>query len=431
VCHIVRIEQQTHRMEINNSNSNRGRRKKKKGRTGGKPAATSSTARSTSSVVTSTTFKRKRGDEEDVTADDGSNDDLRSSSKAGSTITTTTTTEMKRSSFVGDDGGIDDSSSLPLSSSVKQQRQHNTMTEENEVVVKKSETDTTTSPSNNSSIAPPHSSSTPSNPGAADNNASSSITTTTTTRPNNDDDFDFVTNVLDHCETPCTAYEDLHKFLNLLGDTKKIRPTKLRIWDPYYCDGSMKRIFTDMGFTNIIHEKNRDFYKRIQEDDIPDHDVLITNPPYSDDHIQKLLDFVVNVQIPNGRPCCLLLPNWVSRQPDYVERFAKPITSKSELFYLSPIEAYTYQMPSWVKTNDRPDHVGESGSTTPYLSSWYIVPPPAGGDSTTTTMSRRKPFVERMDSKRQDPKRWVVAKTVKGLKWKINKLKKEKGGKKK
>jgi hypothetical protein len=249
----------------------------------------------------------------------------------------------------------------------------------------------------------------------------------------------FTTNVLDHCETPHVAYEHLREFLNAIGAAMKIRPpitTNLRIWDPFYCDGSMKRIFSDMGFTNVIHE-NQDFYQLVQEKKIPPHDILITNPPYSDDHIHRLLDFVVKVQIPNQRPSCLLLPNWVSRQPDYAARFVSPITAnnnnnnKSELFYLSPIEPYSYQMPSWVG-GDRPDHVGESGKTTPYLSSWYLVVPAGSVSNSTSTSS----FLERMDAvaKKQTPKRWVVAKTVKGLKWKINKLRggegKTKGGKK-
>jgi hypothetical protein len=229
------------------------------------------------------------------------------------------------------------------------------------------------------------------------------------------DQHSFDTNVLDHCETPRAAYEHLREFLEVLGEAMKIPPTSMRIWDPYYCDGSVKRIFTEMGFTNVIHE-NEDFYQLVGNKNIPSHEVLVTNPPYSEDHIHRLLEFVVGTEIPNQRAVCLLLPNWVSRQPDYEERFVKPAAQKqNELFYLSPLEPYTYTMPSWVHQKDRPEHVGVSGKTTPYLSSWYLVIPCSSG---------RDSFLERMDSlaKQHKLKAWVVAKTVKGLKWKIKKV---------
>jgi hypothetical protein len=231
----------------------------------------------------------------------------------------------------------------------------------------------------------------------------------------------FETNVLDHCETPRAAYEHLREFLEVLGEAMKMPTTSIHIWDPYYCDGSVKRIFTELGFTNMIHE-NVDFYQLIATKCIPSHDVLVTNPPYSEDHIHRLLDFVVRTEIPNQRPVCLLLPNWVSRQPDYEERFVKPVAqTKNDLFYLSPLEPYTYSMPSWVHQKDRPEHVGSNGKTTPYLSSWYLVTP---------SSTSRNSILERMDAveKLHKPKAWVVAKTVKGLKWKIKKVKQSGAG---
>lgn len=225
----------------------------------------------------------------------------------------------------------------------------------------------------------------------------------------------FDTNVLDHCETPRAAYEHLREFLEVMGQSMKMPTASMRVWDPYYCDGTMKRIFTEMGFTNIIHD-NADFYQLIEKRNIPPHEVLVTNPPYSEDHIHRLLDFVVGTEIPNRRPVCLLLPNWVSRRPDYEERFANPVAQKqNELFYLSPVEPYAYTFPPFVHQKDRPEHVGASGKTTPYLSSWYLVVPASFS---------RDSFMEKMDSvaRQQKPKAWVVARTVKGLKWKMKKV---------
>lgn len=73
-------------------------------------------------------------------------------------------------------------------------------------------------------------------------------------------------------------------------------------------------------------------------------------------------------------------------------------------------------MPSW---NAKPKHVDEDGKTTPYLSSWYIS---MGEDEVVLDKMEKK-----LDgiAKRQETKDWVVAKTVKGLKWKIQKVNKK------
>jgi hypothetical protein len=219
----------------------------------------------------------------------------------------------------------------------------------------------------------------------------------------------FETNSLDHCETPVAAYQHIQPFLEALCGTLGIRQYEnLRIWDPYYCDASVKRHLSDLGFNNVINE-NVDFYAAVERGEIPPHDVLLTNPPYSGDHIERLLEFVVS----RKTPFCLLMPNWVARKPEYKASFG----DRLDLFYLSPVQPYTYVMPSWA---EKPEHVTQDGQTTPYLSSWYI------GNAAQTSKLQ-----ERMDSiaKRQINPSWVVAKTIKGLKWKTQKLNKRKAGK--
>jgi hypothetical protein len=107
------------------------------------------------------------------------------------------------------------------------------------------------------------------------------------------------------------------------------------------------------------------------------------------------------------------MPNWVARKPEYKASFG----GRLELFYLSPVQPYTYVMPPWA---EKPEHVTQDGHTAPYLSSWYI-----GNAGQTSKLQ------ERLDSiaKQQKPTSWVVAKTIKGLKWKIQKLNKRKAGK--
>jgi hypothetical protein len=208
----------------------------------------------------------------------------------------------------------------------------------------------------------------------------------------------------------------LQSFLDVLARNLHIEPaTKMSIWDPFYCDGSTKRIFNEIGFLNVVHE-NVNFYELIRERKILKYDILVTNPPYSDDHIDRLLDFVITNEVPRKVTSCLLLPNWVSRKSDYQSKFVKSIEDANyELLYLAPLEPYTYTMPTWVSEKDRPEHVGGDGQTTPYLSSWYLIVPKLS--------KKHSLLVDKLDiiSKQQKPPIWVVSKTVKGIKWKVQK----------
>jgi len=51
-------------------------------------------------------------------------------------------------------------------------------------------------------------------------------------------------------------------------------PKEKKIWSPFFCDGSQKEYFKDMGF-DIIHE-DKDFFGYT-----PEYDIVIDNPPFS------------------------------------------------------------------------------------------------------------------------------------------------------
>ena len=89
--------------------------------------------------------------------------------------------------------------------------------------------------------------------------------------------FPFEVDDLDHCETPFEAYKDISLFLELYA--KFIGKTKatLSIYDPYFCDGSIKKHFARLGYHNVYNVKE-DFYERIKNNSTPSFDVLITNP---------------------------------------------------------------------------------------------------------------------------------------------------------
>lgn len=184
----------------------------------------------------------------------------------------------------------------------------------------------------------------------------------------------------DHCETPLRAYQDLVVVLDqLLVDKNKTnknpkRPrSSLRIYDPYYCDGGVKLKLASLGFTNVINE-NRDFYQDVQDGKIPDYDVLVTNPPYSGQHMEKLLDFCVAQQNQKAKPSFLLLPHFVYTK-DYYARALSPIKSPKATFFsfLVPSIRYSYVPPAWVANRSGASLAlaKGKGTTAPFPSFWY------------------------------------------------------------
>lgn len=180
----------------------------------------------------------------------------------------------------------------------------------------------------------------------------------------------------DHCETPLRAYQDLAIVLDQLlsdGNNANLKPrSSLRIYDPYYCDGGVKTKLAGMGFTSVINE-NRDFYKDIASNKIPEYDVLVTNPPYSGEHMEKLLDFCVGQKQP--KPCFLLLPHFVYTK-DYYSRALSPLQAafKNSFFsFLVPSVRYSYVPPTWVADRSGAAKALSKGkdTTAPFPSFWY------------------------------------------------------------
>ena len=174
---------------------------------------------------------------------------------------------------------------------------------------------------------------------------------------------------LDHCETPFEAYKDISMFLELYA--KSIGKTKatLSIYDPYFCDGSIKKHFARLGYHNVYNVKE-DFYERIKNNSTPPFDVLITNPPYSSDHVDKLIKFTKDITLKGkGKPFFLLLPNYV-----YTKAFYKAHMEGVNVFYYVPIKfRYYYTPPAWVDKSDGSSALSKGKkSTSPFHSFWYI-----------------------------------------------------------
>ena len=113
----------------------------------------------------------------------------------------------------------------------------------------------------------------------------------------------------DHCETPFQAFQDIEPLLFALAARLKKPKANLRIYDPFYCEGSMVAHLNALGFASV-HNRNEDFYEVRRRGAVPDHDVLVTNPPFSGDHVERLLRWAREGN--GGRPFLLLLPNFVA-----------------------------------------------------------------------------------------------------------------------
>ena len=125
----------------------------------------------------------------------------------------------------------------------------------------------------------------------------------------------FKTNFNDHFETSTDALRDLLPLVEELRSL--IRPScpeSFSIYDPYFCAGSIRKDWCDLGFTRLFHE-NRCFYQDIDDGKIPNYDILVTNPPYSDDHMQRLMEFL----IASNKPWAMLVPDYTATKDWYVK----------------------------------------------------------------------------------------------------------------
>lgn len=185
--------------------------------------------------------------------------------------------------------------------------------------------------------------------------------------------YSFQVDDTDHCETPLQAYRDMLDILDRIAINLNKKRSTLRIYDPYYCDGGIKKKLESFGYTFVIN-RNRDFYHDIDKQTIPEYDVLVTNPPYSGVHIEKLLSFCSVTSRRIQKPFLILLPHFVYTK-DYYER-ALSSTVSSSVFFLIPEVRYAYIPPVWVeaKIGSKALEVGKM-TTAPFPSFWYCYAP--------------------------------------------------------
>jgi hypothetical protein len=173
------------------------------------------------------------------------------------------------------------------------------------------------------------------------------------------EDYPYQTDPSDHCETPLEAYADIKSTLVSLAHSLNKSIEDLAIYDPYYCEGNVKIRLKELGFGNVYNEKE-DFYSKESH---PEYDVLVTNPPYSYDNIEKLLQFSYS----SGKPFLILVPNYVYAK-DYYIRMTKEYarsSSSNNMFFIVPRNRYLYTTPKSRRQR-------KSGKfTSPFPSFWY------------------------------------------------------------
>lgn len=89
----------------------------------------------------------------------------------------------------------------------------------------------------------------------------------------------FDANPDDHCETSVEAYADIAPLLKKYAARIGKSPSQLRIYDPYFCAGSVKKNLAALGFPNVYNE-NEDFYAQIANGTLPKYvSVAVQNCP--------------------------------------------------------------------------------------------------------------------------------------------------------
>lgn len=124
-----------------------------------------------------------------------------------------------------------------------------------------------------------------------------------------------------------------------------------------------------------------DFYTLVETKSIPEHDVIVTNPPYSTcprDHVHDLIRIVIDLQ----SPFFIVQPNYV-----YVKSFWNELTSKMlapRPFFLTPNtpRRYKYCTPDTLREANMENGVHDGNDvqkngkkrdskTSPFVTFWY------------------------------------------------------------
>jgi hypothetical protein len=147
----------------------------------------------------------------------------------------------------------------------------------------------------------------------------------------------------DHCETPSLAYAHIAPILALISSSIGIN-ANIKLYDPYYCAGSTATHLNALGYPDV-YNRPVDFYAAQSSipPSIPPFDVLVSNPPFSEDHPRRSMTFALS----SGRPFLILLPNFEACSTWLCELLS---SHKQTLLYLAPHKRYVCRSPSSLRS---------------------------------------------------------------------------------
>jgi hypothetical protein len=175
----------------------------------------------------------------------------------------------------------------------------------------------------------------------------------------------------DDRETPLVAIEDLNPALLAAAGAKGISQLDLHIYDPYYCRGAMNDHFISLGYNaERIHNDPVDCYNAQKNNSVPEFHVLVSNPPFSGDHIQRCLHYAVA----SKKPWALLLPSNVMLRP----WFAKE-TQSQQIMFIAPHERYGFERhqsdlssEALIATTATTESAKMSEKHIPFVTMWFL-----------------------------------------------------------
>ncbi len=109
------------------------------------------------------------------------------------------------------------------------------------------------------------------------------------------------------------------------------------------------------GFTNVIN-RNADCYA---EWATVDYDVVVTNPPYSGTHLERMCRQLAAAR----RPFAFVVPNFVVKKP-----FHRDVLEPLRPFFLVPVARYVYEPPRGLRSKKKSD---TQRKTAPFMSLWH------------------------------------------------------------
>lgn len=125
----------------------------------------------------------------------------------------------------------------------------------------------------------------------------------------------------DHAETPFIAHADIAPLLTFLSHALHTPPAELKVYDPYYCEGAAVDNLAALGFDAVSNE-NVDAYAAWASGTSPAHQVLVTNPPFSGNHMERFFAYLTAKRLPACAPWMALMPEYVARKAYFREYVA-------------------------------------------------------------------------------------------------------------